>query len=491
MSKTKSKSRRALRLIHCRSLPEREANFFISPGLKSAQTTVDSVLVPSSMKASLPRPQVIVAVGWLATAAIAFCVGRLTIPAETSSAAGGASSDAANRKGKNGSGASQDAEAAQAGSRGSQFALGEDGTPLTLEKLTNGQPLEKWVKHLMAEEDSLVRMTGFMRLLGVLKDPADLKAALEAINLRADRGFSRSSRFTEYGMLLEKWTQLDPKGAIEFAEGRSREEKYIASSTVLRTWTRTDPAAAIAWAQAKGKETAGAEDQGGGPGGPGGWGGQSSALSTVLTQLARADLDRALTVASTETFDRRSRTLDTLASELVSQRTLDGARKAIDAMPAGSLRDGLISQLASQFAAKDAPGTADWVLGLPASDAKSRALAETIAEWAKKDATAAGGFLAKLPATAEADRSRESYANAVVKKDPLGAIAWATAITDEERQRRAVESVARTWIKEDATTATAWVAESTLPDDLKKRIETPRPTGGPGGFNGRGRGPGN
>ena len=439
------------------------------------------------MKASFPRPQVIAAIGWIATAAIAFCVGRLTIPAETSATAGGASSDAANRNGKNGSAAGRDAEGAQPGSRGSQFALGEDGTPLTLEKLTNGQPLDKWVKRLMAEEDSLVRMAGFMRLLEVLKDPADLKAALEAINLRADRGFGRSSRFTEYGMLLEKWTQLDAKGAVEFAESRSREEKYIGTSTVLRTWTRTDPAAAIAWAQAKGKEAAGAEDQGGGPGGPGGWGGQSSALSTVLTQLARTDLDRALTVAAAETFDRRSRTVDTLASELVSQRTLDGARKAIDEMAAGSLRDGLISQLAGQFAAKDAPGTADWVLSLPAGDAKSRALAETVAAWAKKDATAAGSFLAKLPATAEADRSRESYANAVVKKDPVGAIAWATAITDEERQRRAVESVARTWIKEDAPTAKAWVAQSTLPDDVKKRIEAPPRGGGPG----RGRGPGN
>ena len=433
------------------------------------------------MKVTLPRPQAIAATGWLATAAIAFCIGRLTIPAETSATAGGASSDAANRVGKNGTALPGGADGAQPGSKGAQFAMGEDGSPPTLAKLTNGQPLDKWMKNLMAEEDSLVRMAGLMRLLVVLKDAEDFKAVLVAMNLRPDRNFSRSSRFTEFGMVLEKWTQLDPKGAITFTESRSREERFIGTGTVLRTWTRTDPAAAIAWAQASGKEAAASDEQPGGPGGPGG---QGSAIATVLTQLARTDLDRALIVANTETFDRRSRTLDTLASELVTQRTLDGARKAIDAMAPGSLRDGLISQLTGQFAAKDAPATAEWVLALPAGDAKSRALADTVAEWAKKDATAAGSFLANLPATAEADRSRESYANAVVKKDPVGAIAWAAAITDAERQSRAVESVARSWIREDAPAAKAWVAQSALPDDVKKRIESPS-------RGGRGRGPGN
>ena len=436
------------------------------------------------MKFSPARPQLIVGTGWLATAAIAFCIGRLTLPPENPAASGGRSSDPASRGGRNGAGVAEGADGSPSGSRGAQFATGEDGAPLTIAKLTNGQPLDQWMKKLMAEEDSLVRMAALMRLLDVLKDPADLKAALEAINLRPERGFSRNSRFTEYGMLLEKWTQLDPKGAIAFTEGRSREERYIGTSTVLRTWTRTDPTAAIAWAQTNGKEPAAPDGPPGGPGGPPGWGGQGgSALSTVLTQLARADLDRALTVAGAETFDRRSRTVDTLASELVSQRTLDGARKAIDGMSPGSLRDGLISQLASRFAAQDAPGTAEWVLALPAGDAKSRALADTITEWAKSDAAAAGGFLAKLPATAEADRSRESYANAVVKKDPEGAIAWATAITDEERQRRAVESVARSWIRQDAPAAKAWVAQSGLSDDVKKSIES--------GRSGRGRGPGN
>ena len=95
--------------------------------------------------------------------------------------------------------------------------------------------------------------------------------------------------------------------------------------------------------------------------------------------------------------------------------------------------------------------------------------------------------MAKLPATPEADRSRESYANAVAQKDPQGALAWAAAITDKDRQQRAVENVVRTWVRQDAPAAKEWVAQSSLPDEVKTRIQAPSR----GGNSGRGRGPGN
>ena len=435
------------------------------------------------MNFSQSRTTLVVALGWAATAAIAFCIGRIGLQPGTP----GSSEDAV-RGAERAGGSARGSEAALlagagAGQKG-QFAMGEgDGVP-TVARVTNGQPLERWMKNLMAQQDDIVRMTGLLRLLEAVRDPEDLKTALAAINLRGDRGFGRGARFTEYSMILEKWAQLDPKSAIEYVNSKGREEKWIGTSAVLQTWTRADASAAVTWAQAN-KD---AKDSEGGQGGPGGGppGSGSSPIGIVLSQLAHSDIDRALSVAATETFDRRSRTIDTLANELVSQRGLDAARTALDGMAAGSLRDGLTEQLAGKFAEKDAPSAAAWALALPEGDAKSRALSETIGEWAKKDAAAAGAFMAKLPATAEADRSREAYANAVAQKDPQGAIAWATTITDKDRQQRTVESVARAWVKQDAPAATAWIAQSALPDDVKARIQSP----GRGGFT-RGRGPGN
>ena len=433
------------------------------------------------MKSHTSRTSLIVGLGWLATAAIAFCIGRIG----SQSGAPVGSEDAARgveRAGGNARG-SGDAAGLPGGAGGKgQFAMGEGDGPLTVARVTNGQPLDKWMKNLMAQQDDIVRMNGLLRLIDAVRDPEDLRTALGAINLRGDRGVGRGARFTEYSMLLEKWTQLDPQGAITFVNSKGREEKWIGTSAVLQTWTRTDAAAAVTWAQANGKD---AKDSEGGPGG--GPPGSTSPIAIVLSQLAHSDLDRALSVATTETFDRRSRTLDTLANELVSQRGLDGARTALDGMAAGSLRDGLTAQLAGKLAENDAPAAAAWAFTLPEGDAKSRALADTIGEWAKKDAAAAGAFMAKLPATAEADRSRESYANAVAQKDPQGALAWATTITDKDRQQRAVESVAHTWVKQDAPAAAAWIAQSSLPEDVKTRIQSP---GRNGGFT-RGRGPGN
>ncbi len=445
------------------------------------------------MKKQSLRTPLVVGIGWLATAAIAFCIGRIGT-ATGPSAGGEDAARSAELAGGSRAPGEQSGASGTAGVRG-QFEMGEGGS-LTVARVTNGLPLDKWMKQLMAQEDDIVRMSGLLRLLEAIRDPEDLKTALSAINLRGDRGFGRGARFTEYSMLLERWTQLDPKGAIAYANGKSREEKWLATSTVLRTWTRTDASAAVAWAQAnKTKDDAeGAAGPQGGPGGPGGGstGFTLSPVSIVVSQLAHSDLERALTVANTETFDRRSRTLDTLANELVSQRGLDGARSAIEGLSAGSLRDGLTTQLAGKLAEKDPKTATEWAFALPEGEAKSRALAETVGEWAKKDPAAAGAFMAKLPATPDNDRSRENYATAVAPKDPQGALAWATSITDAGRQQRTVEGVVRAWIKLDATAAKAWIAQSSLPDEVKTRIQSPnRGPSSFGGFGGRGRGPGN
>lgn len=453
---------------------------------KAAPSAVPFHKPSENMKNQHPRTSLFVGIGWIATAAIAFCIGRIGTPASPSgNDIASRNSDSARSGAVQAGGSASPATAA--GLRG-QFEMGEGSGPLTLEKVTNGQPLDKWIKHLMAQEDNIVRMSGLLRLLETVRDPAELKAALEAINLRGDRGFGRGARFTEYAMIMEKWAQLAPRDAMAYVNGKSREEKWLGMSTALRSWTRSDPGAAIAWAQenkAKDDSEGGTDGQRGGPPGF-----SISPMSFVLSQLARTDLDKTLSVAAGETFDRRSRTLDTIAGELVSQRGIEGARNALEGMASGSLRDGLTTQLAARFAEQDPKAATDWASALPEGEPKSRALAEAVGEWAKKDPAAAGAFMAKLPATPENDRSREQYANAVAEKDPQGALAWANSITDSERQQRAVVDVARTWMRQDATAAKAWVSQSNLSEGTKALIQTPG-RGFDGGFGGRGRGFGN
>ena len=215
------------------------------------------------MKSPQSRLPLVVGLGWFATAAIAFCIGRIGAPTVGNREASHEAERAAGDVRSTG----DVAGTTNIGGTKGQFAMGEGDGSLTVARITNGQPLEKWFKNLMEQQDSIVRMNGLLRLLDAVRDPEELKIALGAINLRGDRGFGRGARFTEYSMILEKFTQLDPKGAIAFVNSKGREEKWIGTSTVMQTWTRTDPAGAIAWAQTSGKEK---EDPQGGPGGPGG-----------------------------------------------------------------------------------------------------------------------------------------------------------------------------------------------------------------------------
>jgi hypothetical protein len=449
------------------------ANIFSLPVLQLSETTVVSPGAFHLMKLAFHRSDAITAAGLLAATAVAFCVGRLTNPAGSSAATG---ADRENPAGATAPGGMPFDSGVVTG-RGSQFPTDQNGDCLTIEKLTNGKPLDKWLKNLLSQEDEIVRMTGLLRFLDSTTDPADLRTALEAVkdilNAGNERGSRRSLPLAEYGMLLQRWTQLDAKGAIAFVAGRDSWERWTGATAVLRTWTRLDPTAAIAWVQENGREfSARGSGAGGSKNGSANW---DFTLSTVVSELARSDIDRAMTVAARllETNPRNgpSGMEDVLASEIVRQRGMEAARAALDALPAGTFRDSLSLTLARRFASADPAGGARWALGLAAGDTRSLAVAEIVRGWANADPIAAGNFVAKLPAGPDGDRSRESYAYAVVQKDPAASIAWANVIIDPTRRLSAVEAVARTWMAADPPGAKAWLAQNPLPDEVKARIQ--------------------
>jgi hypothetical protein len=424
----------------------------------------------------------LVLLGFLATAGLAYSFGRMTnylgAPLTSAGAREAAGTGAAPGSG-NGSGPSADGSGLRIGSSFATESAGSD-EPFSISRVTGGQPLDEWLKKLMAQDDDLYRMQNLMKLVETLNSPEDLKAALEIIG-------TRRGRFSEYGLLMEKFTKVDPRAAIVYAGAQDGREKMAAVSAVLHTWTRTDPAAALAWAQTEG--AAMPREGGRGPGVPAGPGGdrgprENFAVSSVITQMARTDLDRALAAAgSPESGRPGGRVVETLASEMLSQRGADAARQAGEAIPEGDLKNGYLRTLAEKLAGKDAAGTAKWAMSWPAGETKNRALGQIMEEWAKSDATAAGTFLAAQPVSAETDSAREHYASHVLRKDPPGALSWANTITDPARREKTVTNLAMDWARRDPEPARQWIAQSTLPNDLKAKLAPTRNrrTRGPGG----------
>ena len=416
------------------------------------------------------RPLLIPA-AWLATAALTFGLGRLTsfveAPPENHAPA------ATPRSGPAALGGSD-----PAGGGGSvQEFIGASGAAATVEELTGGKPLDEWIKHLLSQDDEIARTTGFMMLLEKLNTPAEIEAALVAVhaNSRNDWG-GRSSR--EASMLLQKWTKLDPKSAMAYVQKLDDQRaKFGGMNAVLQTWARANPQEAVAWAKANG---AGTDEQGGN------W-----AMSSVLGQLAKTDLGQAIELAQAEPISMaRGRVIETLVSQLVSQRGEAAARDAALAITDESMRAAMIRRLAGEAANSDPAQAVAWVAKLPAGAAKTSALAETVAQWARKDATAAAAYMATLPAGPENDEPRASFARSVVRTDPAGAIAWSNSITDPKARTESLTDVVGSWMRSDADAAKKWVAASQLPPETKTEImaaAAQRGGGGPGGNRGGGR----
>ena len=420
--------------------------------------------------------QVFTIAAWLAMAVIAYCIGRMTAPTEKAVVAGPTTGNSA------ASAAAQpsvDTQVASTMSPEELQRISESG-PTTLEKLTGGRPMGDWLKNLLAQEDEIIRTTGFLKLLENLKTPEDIMAALEVVKGRdgGDGGRRGGGRFgnREFSMLMQKFTQMDPKAAIAYAEKAEGNERLAATATVLRTWARTSADEALAWAQTNGK-TENEQD--------GNW-----AVAMVVSQLAKNNIDRALLVANEQPATRaRGRMIDTLVSELVDQRGKEAAREAIMNMPDGTLKDSLTAQIAGRLAKGDGASTAQWVMNLPAGDARNRALVETVGEWSEEDPVGAGNFLTKLPASPETDAVRERYAYEVNRQDPEGSIAWASTISQDQQRYRAIENLVRNWMRRDTNQAQQWLAQSELPPEIKARFaprpgEAQRGDRGPGGAGG-------
>jgi len=421
------------------------------------------------------RPLIIVS-AWLLSAAAAFSLGRVTSVQKVIERVrqGDTSSTTATS-----TAAPASATAAKENADDLSLAGWFGSRANGLNDVTNGRSLEDHVKHLLRQDDEAIRMLGFLRLLEALNSPDDLKSALDVIMKDGRGGF----RMTEQAMLLQKWAKLAPSDAAAYANGQRDWAKFSGLNAVLKTWVKTSPEEAIAWAEKNGAPQPGNDGQPqDGRGGPGGEDG-NWAVATLINSLAKTNLDRALDVASHQSYSRaRGRMADTLVNELISQRGEDAARDAVTGIQDEQFRAGLARELAQRMAGKDPAGTAAWANGLQAGETRQRAMAEVMDEWAEKDPVAAGNYLQGLGNSPEYDRARQEYAMNVVRNDPEGALAWTQAITDQERRNFTMQELLQSWSRRDAAAAQAWAANNGVQF-------TPRQGGGPGfGQFGGGRG---
>ena len=374
-------------------------------------------------------------------------------------------------------------------------SAGKTGTEPTVGEITGGQPMEDWLKRVMAQEDELFRMQNFMKLLEALNSPEDIEAALKVImaNGGRNRGPGGGARFTEISMLMSKYVQLDPKGAMAYSSKLEGGEKFMATSSALRTWTRLSPEAALLWAKTDG---ASITMDFGGRGGPGGDQADGApkdnfALLSVVSQLAKTDLDKALSTAASMELGRfGDRMVDTLATEMIGQRGADAAKSYFDSLPAGAFRDQFLQQVADSLSKKDPAGTVPWIASkVESGDTKRRALGDAVRNWARADLPAATKFVESQPIGPDMDSARGSILGELAQKDAKGAWGQLSTITDPDRMNRTAFQIGRELVKSDKENAAAFIQATqaqnpNLKPETVAGILNPQQGGGPGGFGG-------
>jgi hypothetical protein len=444
------------------------------------------------MKSAPNKRRWIIPAAWLATAAAAFSIGRMSSWLEEPVVVPGTG---AGSHGAGGSAGSDSTGAAGSRVGSVQMANGEMRPVLTIGEVTGGQPLEDWLKKLMAQDDDIYRMQNFVKLFDALDSPEDIKAALKVISAsgRGGGGGRGGMRFTEYSMLLQKLTQKDAKGAIAFANEGNGGERWMATGTVLRTWTKTEPEAALAWAKENGVQP-NAENEGDRRGGSN----DNWALASVVTQLAKTNLDKALQEAMSGELGRTAgRTAEALVGETVDQRGIDAAMKIAEGLPEGEFQNDYIRQVADRLGRADADKGIIWAEKLPTGPLKSQAMGEVLNRLANTDAPKAIAAANALPKGPDYDRARSEVAREVAQKNPNESLHIISGVTQPETQQRLVSGIARDIYRQNQAAGLQYVQQSPLPTEsqaaLMQQLQQPRrdefrgggfPGGGGPGFRG-------
>jgi hypothetical protein len=455
--------------------------------------------------------------GWLAAAAGAFAIGRMTSPSPeggkdyaTSALATGPSGLAtpltaagSSSPKKNGSDDATKAAASVGGKGGSVLA--------TIDAIKN-------------ESDEVTKNFLFAQMLMELnpENAAEMLAALRESGVLGDgRDFGPGGKM---GLFFQAWGKIDGKAAVEAALAMNAEDgggrgpggmgrAGFGAMAALSAWGSSDPAGALAYMDTM-------ED-----------GDQKRMMTMGLVNgLASSDPDAASAyilkniATNAEGADPRAgwmngRLYETVADEQI-KKGIDSAMAWANGLPDGDFKNSALSRIADQYAREDITKAAAWAEGIAGQEGSANAIrqvaermgrenpqdaiewltklpagsqdgaiGDTFRRWTEQDSVAASQYLATMPASTSKDNAVAGFARQLDREDPASAMVWANTIADSELQASTVKAVAESWVRSDKDGATAYMQSSGMTAEQQAEILQSATRGGGRDFGGRG-GPG-
>lgn len=422
--------------------------------------------------------------------------------------------------------------------RAPRFGQTKVSTASSVEQKSVAKKKAQDLPAILKEGDQMKRISGLLDYYNALT-PEQMKDEAKQLSL-----LSWEDRMLASKMLFTKWAELAPKQAMEYANGRgnrggfdrmmimdawssknpemaaayymeNKEEldggRSRTAGSIAKGWARLNPEAALGWAQ-------GLEGRG-----------RGEAISSVFDALLEKDPALAVQKMGTLSAEdlKESRVVTNLADKwakkdwaateawmntlpvdqqdvargqaLRSLAEVDVAAAAqkVAQLPAGELKDGVVSSVARAMAVENPSGAADWVLKNASESSLADSVNGIMSNWVRRDTEGAKGWVNALPDGKAKINAIMDYARMTPSKDygetlsmVSGAKVDAESRDDRRQQYMAMSDTYRKWSNEDANAAKNWADNSGL-SDRQKRFLTYSSQGGHSGggaFGGGGRG---
>ena len=301
---------------------------------------------------------------------------------------------------------------------------------------------------ILAQHDSRQRLQDLQAFINTLT-PSGYADALKRIR----QIVNTNERELASRLLVARWVQSDPNGALQFAAG-NRGFEYVAED-VFQQFAANDFNTAMSRAQAI-------------PGGDL----RYRALRGVLSFKADSDPRGALELAATLGDFRGS---ESLASVIYRQwAATDPQTAALHAAEhadaSGERWRSPVGPVVDTWAQQDPLAAANWSLSLKEPEAQTRSIAQVMRQWARDDPNAVANWIYGLETGTSRDAAVAGLAQSLVVRDPQTALNWIGTITDESTRTRTLRRVSGAVMWREPENGAAMLQAAGLPaDQIRER----------------------
>ncbi len=250
--------------------------------------------------------------------------------------------------------------------------------------------------------------------------------------------------YTVTYVALPMWAEVDPAAALEYANTLSSSRRSSAITSVLTGWARADLDGAINYVSQLEHGSA-----------------RTAAAKAIVTILSEQDPARALAfIRSERLHSTRSSSPSTHFFELWGNSDPQSAAAEVLKLPSGKERDYALRNLARSWAGKDPNAALVWVQSLPPSNGRRYAFTAILSAIAETNPALASSQVMTLNGAARYD-AIYALTGRWAKHDLNGALNWATGLQGTQERDRALRGLASQWAESDPQSAAAFV--DTLP----------------------------